>query len=195
MKRFIQISGLLILIATMSFRGSEQKTILIDAGHGGKDNGMVANSLNEKELALQMAQTVKELNKNDDLKIVLMRNDDQYVSLEDRVKKINSLHPDAVISLHFNSSENNDKGAEVYVSEKNKKLVQSRKLAKTLMQNKPEAVKKGRLKTGGFFVLRQSKVPAVLLEFGYLTNQKDAEYLSSEKGQVAWARAILNSLD
>lgn len=91
---------------TLSFSEATAKkefTIVIDAGHGGKDPGAVYNGTNEKDIVLKVSNYLKEY-LNDDFNVVLTRSTDTYLYLSDRPKKANSIKANMFISIHANAS-------------------------------------------------------------------------------------------
>jgi|GEM_PF-802347 N-acetylmuramoyl-L-alanine amidase len=98
------------------------KYIIIDPGHGGKDPGAVVGNLKEKDINLKISLFLRDelIKKFPDLKIVLTRTDDKYLSLEERVKFVNSFiskeYTGIMISIHCNSNpfSNKSNGLEVY---------------------------------------------------------------------------------
>lgn len=105
MKNLLKIASVVALGFLLSFSFSkEKKVVVIDAGHGGTDLGANREGINEKEIVLNIAKKIKLLNQNQNLEIILTRDDDTYPSLTDRTKKINELKPDYSISLHVNNS-------------------------------------------------------------------------------------------
>src|SRR5690554_6186216 len=103
----LRIFAFVFLLFTFSFSSAGEKAIVIviDVSHGGKDDGFAIDGFKEKDLAFEIALKVVALNKADDVKIILTREGDYFVSLNDRVEYINSLNPDYVISLHMNASD------------------------------------------------------------------------------------------
>lgn len=165
--------------AFLSFTPLAKKIIVIDAGHGGNDTGARRDGLSEKEITLQIAKEIQQYNKEQDaFEVVLTRDSDNDLSLAERVAKINELSPEMVISLHLNSSpqtETPNTGLEIYTqnSEKSKKLAEkiSAKFTVHSIENR------------NLHILRESKVPAVLVELGFINNIRDRNYISSEKGR------------
>jgi N-acetylmuramoyl-L-alanine amidase/beta-lactamase regulating signal transducer with metallopeptidase domain len=173
-----------------------KKTIVIDAGHGGKDPGAKIDEELESKIVESIAKKIKALNGNEDLKIILLREDDSFVSLSDRVNKINEINPDLLISLHLNASKNtNEKGVNAYVSSQNEFYEKSLVKANILIDNISNSnLAKGGVKDANLYIIKNSKCPAVLLEVGYLSNEKDKAYVTSEKGKNEIANGILKFL-
>ena len=96
---------------------SKIKTIVIDAGHGGKDPGAVGKKgLKEKDVTLKLARMLRdELKKRTNARIVLTRDSDVYVRLDERTAIANSKEADLFVSLHINASPNRKaSGVETY---------------------------------------------------------------------------------
>lgn len=174
---------------------NEKITVVIDAGHGGLDLGATTNGLSEKEIVSSIAQKIKNLNSNSNIEILFTRDEDLDISLQDRVQFINAMKPDLVISLHANASKNtNANGLEVFVSDKSVEYIASNELAQkfsTTISGKTE-LKIHSVNKGPFFILRKSDAPAMLIELGYLTNEKDKVYLENKENQIKIAQNILD---
>ncbi len=195
MKKLFGILGLSLLTITLSFTNIEKKIVVIDVGHGGDDKGASFDGTAEKEITLAVAKKIKELNINSNIEIVLTRDSDNFSSLDDRVKFINDLNPAYVISLHANWHSNPEKtGAEFYVSLKEDLKEKSTDFAKNIQQVLEKGDAKTEIKHANFTILRNVNCPATLIELGFLTNDSDRAYLTSEKGQSEIAEAIYGAL-
>ena len=173
-----------------------QKVIVIDAGHGGKDPGAKIDEELESKIVESIAKKIKALNGSEDLKIILLREDDSFVSLSDRVNKINQINPDLLISLHLNASKNpNEKGVNAFISSQNGFYEKSLEKANQLIENiSNNNLTKGGVKDANLYIIKNSKCPAVLLEVGYLSNANDRAYITSESGKDEIAKNILKLL-
>lgn len=174
-----------------------KKTVVIDAGHGGKDLGKKVNDVFESEIVEKIAKKIKTLNTNSTVEIVLLREDDSFISLNDRVNKINEINPDMLISLHINTSSHVDQnGVSAYVCSENEFYEKSIFMANKLIENISKyKLNKGETKDTNLYLIKNSKCPAVTLEIGYLTNDMDREYLTSEMGINEISNGILNFLN
>ncbi|MEG1021755.1 MAG: N-acetylmuramoyl-L-alanine amidase [Myroides sp.] len=190
MKNVFKFVGVLCLTALMSFSNLDKKIIVIDVAHGGKDYGAVVDSFKEKEISLEIAKKIKELNKNANVEIILTRESDEFVSLNERADFINELNPHYVLSLHVNSTSNQDKkGMEIFVSDLNSSNEDSEQFAQSLQNSfkgSDIAIKKA-----DFYLLKNVKAPINFLEVGFITNDNDRAYITSEAGQTEIAEAIL----
>lgn len=198
MKTKIKISVVLgIVLGLFAFKSIESKRIIvIDAAHGGSDFGATLAGTQEKIIVEFIAKKIKSQNSNDNLEIVLLREGDQFMELGERVSTINKLNPNLVISLHINSSKDSNKnGAEAYISSNTKFYDQSKISAEKVLEKiTTENLSKGKVSEANFFILKKSNCPAVSLEIGYLSNEKDRKYVSSEKGQNEIAAKILEAI-
>jgi N-acetylmuramoyl-L-alanine amidase len=131
-----------------------------------------------------------------EVEIHFTRTADEFVGLSERTDFVNSIHPDLVISLHItaiNAIKNSDRnGFEIYVSDKNEFFEKSKILAENLSLNLSKTqLENGGIKTAPFWILKKSNTPSMLVELGFITNEKDRKYVSSEKGQTEIAKNIL----
>lgn len=170
--------------------------VVIDAGHGGTDTGAQSNSILEKQIVADVSAQLKVLCIDKNIEIILLRTEDEFMSLQDRVTKIKSLAPDLVISLHANYSNDRERnGVEVFVA-KNEFTVKSSYFGTKILESfKRKDFKTSALKSANFFILRNLNCPAVTVELGFLSNAEDIKYLTSEFGQKFLAKQIASSLD
>lgn len=169
-------------------------TVVIDAGHGGHDEGMKTEGFTEKEIVASIAQKIKKNNSDKNVVIHLTRADDNFLSLADRTKFINELKPDLVLSLHVNGNENSEtSGVELYVSPKNSKYEFSKKIAEDLNNRfvTNHNLKSRGVKDANFNILRSTDFPSITVELGFLSNENDRNYLIDENQQEKFAETIL----
>ncbi|WP_312323644.1 N-acetylmuramoyl-L-alanine amidase [Soonwooa sp.] len=185
MRKLLTLTIAAALLIGLSFTGLNKKIIIIDAGHGGTDNGATHNDLQEKDIVLNIAKKIKELNKDENIEILLTRDGDSYPSLADRSGYANKVKPDLLISLHMNKAlKNTDKkGAEIYYQDNEN----SKNIASQLATSFDNCLTKHL----NLHILRESTSPALLLELGFISNEDDRNYYSSEKGQTETAEKIL----
>ncbi len=179
----------------MCLAGKEKDTmkILIDAGHGGKDSGAVNGSVYEKDIALDIALRLGGLLKGRGHEVVFSRKDDTFVSLNYRTELANEVGADVFISIHANSAVNKDaNGTEVLVYDKNERLGEL--LHKHLSADlglKDRGIKERR----DLAVLNGTKMPAVLVETAFLSNEYEKELLMSASFRQRCAEAILKGVE
>ncbi len=190
---FILCTGIFVLSSSSPIKEKKSFVVLIDPGHGGEDPG----SLDEKSINLEIANQLIELSKISDIRIVSTRDSDEYLSLNDRVKMIDKIKPDLLLSLHCNASGiSEQKGVEGYYSPKNLYDKVSKSYIEILVQKQLENESdNGNIKSVNFIILKDPKVPSVLLELGFLTNDMDSERLRDKKQQKIIATRILDGLE
>ncbi len=174
---------------------NKNKTIVIDAGHGGSDFGSSKDGLTEKSLTEIICNKIQNSSQNRDVKIHFTRTNDSFIDLIERLRIVNSYKPDLAISLHLNFSNNIDSnGFEIYVSDTSPTSEKSKELAIQLASviSKTTPLKNRGVKTAPFWLLKKSEYPSMVIELGFLSNESDRNYVNSEKGQSELAQAILN---
>ena len=174
---------------TLANNDPEKITIVLDAGHGGKDFGTKNTSFIEKDYTLEIVKAVKERNKNANIEIVLTRDSDQFLELYERSAFINKINPTYFISVHLNSAMDKSKnGFEVFHYPTNS---EAKILAEDFIQNVNYPIENLGVKSANFHILRESKVPGLLFEVGFISNDKDASYITSEEGKEKIISEIL----
>lgn len=177
-------------------------TIIVDAGHGGKDQGSHKKSpyYEEKELTLATAKLLAIYLEQLGYNTIVTRGDDTFIPLDARCCFANSNKADLFVSVHYNAAGNADaNGIEVfyYNEDKNKeRIVASKGLAETVLGKliaKTNAKSRG-VKHGNFAVIRDTKMPAILVESGFLTNNKERERIMDPEYRSMIARSIAEGI-
>lgn len=197
MKTLLTTITVAVTIALVSFTTIEdQKIILIDPGHGGIDKGGMSNGVTEKEVVQQITHYMKEYSSGENYKLVFTREEDEMMSLSDRIAKANALKPDLVVSLHVNlGSDEQHKGIEAYVSKDNPYYTQSKIMGTKMLKDLTGiGFRNNGLKDAGFMIIKKVNAPAVLLELGYLNNEHDRSRITQPEIQQKMATSILASL-
>jgi len=167
-------------------------TVVIDAGHGGKDGGSVWNGLVEKKLCLDVAKRVETALKSKGLKTVMTRRSDTFVELGQRARIANRVPSSIFVSIHFNGSRKTIiSGGEVYYRSTRGKL-----LASAISRSIKSRVSGGTrgIFYAGYKVLRETQMPAVLVECGYLSNKREALRCADPAHRQKLADAIVSGL-
>lgn len=171
-----------------------EATIVIDAGHGGHDPGAVAtNGFTEAEVTLSTSLLLAERLERAGANVILTRDNDSYISLNDRVYYAHRAQADAFISIHYDAVEipNTMSGTTTYYySEAERTLADS--INDSLTQNGP--LTNNGVRHGDFFVLRNNGQASVLLELGYLDNDHDITVVNTQSYQQTIADAIYQGL-
>ena len=167
------------------------KTICIDAGHGGKDPGACAGGIREKDIALDVAKKIRAHLQAVGYGVILTREQDKFVSLGNRAAEANMWGADLFVSVHCNSASNaSANGMEVYVH--TSRGADSTRAAHAIYDRLlPASGLRGRgVKAKDLAVLRETAMPAVLIELGFISNDGDRAKLVSEEWQKCAAEAI-----
>ena len=169
-------------------------TVVLDAGHGGTQSGCEFDGVLEKDITLAVTLSLKEKLEESGINVVLTRADDQHVSLDERCAIANASNADLFVSIHCNSytDDISIKGFEGYYYQD----TDGKKLAELILSaagNYP-SIKTRNVKEENYQVLRETEVPAVLLEIGYLSNAAERADLQSSEYQNTLAQAIFEGI-
>ena len=206
---------LLIFILSVSCFSRQLRPLVwvLDAGHGGKDQGTCLKNVLEKDLTLNLTNRVAELIRKHKpgIKLILTRTDDTFVSLDERCQIANRNRADLFLSIHINFAQNNRllSGTETFHANKKgaKSIVQASHLERNADKSELLAwlLQKSYYESGrpadrgarasNLYVLLNTEMPAALTEVGFLSNVSDAAYLQSERGQKQIALDIYNALN
>lgn len=215
----IILSAMLYLTFMANFSAAEassmpitQKTVIVDAGHGGDDGGAIGiDGTVEKDINLDIALKLEKILKFYGFNVIMTRTQD-VMTCDDgldslRKRKISDIHnrfelmrknPDAIfISVHQNKFEDSSQhGTQVFYSgndERSKELAEAIQTAVTLtLQQKNDRVVK---KSGsGIYLLYHAKIPAVLVECGFISNSDEVKKLKDESYRMKLAILIADGL-
>lgn len=172
----------------------KDKTVVIDAGHGGTDNGATgASGEHEKDLTLKTAMLLQDTLDSLGAIVVMTRDKDEYVSLEERVSLANNMDADSFISIHYNSVPEIPDATGIstfYFDEQNKELAED---LQTEMINKTNA-KNRETNVADFQVLKQNENPAVLMELGFISNEEKEQLILTDSYQKKLINGIAEGL-
>lgn len=182
---------------------SQPKVIVLDAGHGGIDEG--ASSANrkvqEKKYTLLLARKVKYLLEQKGIIVCMTRTQDADVTKACRVQLANTAGANLFVSIHCNTSDAWDTSANglecLYATNKKALAAKNKKLAKTILHSLTKTTrlkKRGVIKRNGLYILRKAKIPSTIVEVGYLSNKKDLKTIIKESGQNAIAQGISDGI-
>jgi N-acetylmuramoyl-L-alanine amidase len=191
------------------------QTVVVDPGHGGYDKGQVSRYGYEKDFALDVARKLRPLLQSKGLRVIMTREGDYFVPLEVRAQIANKARDSIFVSIHFNGSndDRNATGFEIFsftprgapstsdsavapsaLSAQPGSAVDAQSTAlsaciyHSLLGHIPE-YDRG-IKRARFAVLRLTKVPAVLIEGGFLTEQGQCKLIGQKEWRAKLARAI-----
>lgn len=175
-------------------QGIEHAKIVIDPGHGGDDPGAVVtfSEKHEADHTLTTALLLKKELENLGATVILTRESDKSVSLENRAQLSNREKANAFISLHFDSGPNSNASGTTgyYFTSTSENLAQT--VNKYIARNL--TLKSQGTKFQNFLVLRENKQPSILLELGYLNNPDDNKLIESTEYQENIAKSITSAL-
>jgi len=192
----------------------KQITVVIDASHGtmpdGKPDGASVGNVNEAAIVLAISKKIKELNSNNKFKIILTRTSDQIIDLHKRVDLAKENNADLFVSIHIDAVSQNQQsgmtsdkslttGFGIYVSNKQPVYQQQSELFGSILQQELNSIYPTNpylLKRNvGIWVLDQNVCPSVLVECGFLTDEKDRAFISKEANQIEVAQKILTAIE
>lgn len=182
------------IITEKPFKKTSMKSkIVLDAGHGGSDYGAIREGINEKDITLDITQRVDSILRSKGYKVSLVRNDDIFVSLEDRVAYSEAEQPELFVSIHVNSSVSNDpSGIETHWYHDNSKDL-AEIIHKHMTKQIPNSKDRGLFKSK-FYVINHTTVPAVLCEIGFLSNSDERNDLITDSRKQKTAKAIAEGI-
>lgn len=239
---FIIPFAFLIWIASVSLLQGQQYTVVLDAGHGGKDSGNRGNGYYEKKIALNITLEVgKYLEKDPNIKVIYTRKKDVFVELHNRANIANNANADLFVSIHCDAHDSNAYGTSTFalglhenkrnleIAKKENEVIllednyeeryqdydpknpisvfgildmqeeyldQSLTVASMIQDNFSTKLKRKNrnVRQAGFLVLRNTAMPSVLIETGFLTNKAEGSYLNSKKGQKEISQSIAQAV-
>ncbi len=199
----------LMFLLTSFIAGAQESpfVVVVNAGHGGKDPGAQANNAVEKTINLQVAKKLAALSSKE-VKIVLVRDKDKFITLSDRILFINKQqHADMMLSLHCSVAKDPSyNGMKFYTATKSESLTTVREFAAALSANfvfndlgsnfTMRIANKPKIYSADFKILSSvdPDPKAILLIMGYLSNKEDAKKLTRPEYQKALAKTIYASL-
>lgn len=170
--------------------------LYLDPGHGGSDPGAQGHGLNEKDITLDIALKLRDilLNEYQNVEIRMSRTGDTTKSLRQRTQEANAFGADFYLSIHINSAGSSAQGYEDYIypgASSESKRVRDIIHAEVMKVN--ELRDRGK-KQANFHVLRETKMPAVLTENGFISNAHDAALMKQSSWRQKVARGHANAL-
>ena len=170
--------------------------VIIDAGHGGSDGGTVSGKIIEKDINLSVALKLKTILEDNNIEVILTRNSDEKMSLAQRTSVANDSNADFFISLHCNYYEDDAQiaGLECYYNSPD--ATESKAYAESIIHavSLSNDVKTRYAKTENYYVLRNTQIPAVLVEMGFLSNYSESQKLLSDDYQEILAQRMAEGI-
>ncbi|MFI4910428.1 MAG: N-acetylmuramoyl-L-alanine amidase [Sedimentisphaeraceae bacterium JB056] len=183
--------------STSSVKG---KTILIDAGHGGKDPGTLGIKLGsslgtpEKNINLDVAKKVAAKLSSMGANVRLTRSNDTFIELDDRAALVGRYRADIFVSIHADYiGDSSISGPSCYIARQS--TTQSRKIADSIIrQFEKNGIKTRGVRKANYRVLVKHPKPATLVEVGYLSNYREARALNSSSYRSKVASIIADGI-
>lgn len=173
--------------------------IVLDAGHGGKDEGAMVEGVTEKDINMAIVEKLKALFEKAGASVVLTRKDENDLSslnasnhkredMKNRIDIINDEKNDLLLSIHLNSYSNTSvKGAQTFYTKGN---LSSEYLAKCIQVQFLDIDSRMTSKAGDYYLLNNARIPAVLIECGFLSNDEERALLKQSDYQEKVANLI-----
>ena len=176
----------------------KDRVIIIDPGHGGTDSGNTFGTIYEKDVVLKVSKLVERKLAATGANVLMTRTDDVYPTLPDRVDFTNVNYGEIFVSIHANSVLNNTtaNGTETFYAMTSGDKQESIDLA-TFVNNQIVNDLKMRnrgVKNEQFYVIRNTIIPAILVELGFLTNSEDRAKLTDDHYIELFAESIYKGI-
>ncbi len=192
------------------------QTICLDPGHGGLDKGEIDGSHYEKKYALLLAEDVAEQLRHDGFNVVMTRSDDRKIELPDRPLFARDHNADLFVSLHYNSAASYVRGVEVYCltppgfnssnegggrsgdgsfagnEENDRSVLLAYQMQKSLVRSLP--MEDRGMKRSRFEILREARLPAILIEGGFMSNPGDGAKIYDGSFRKKMAHAVVEGI-
>lgn len=174
--------------------------IILDPGHGGSDEGAKVHYFMEKRLTLMTSLLLRKCLDEMGYRVIMTRSKDVFIPLDRRVSIANKTKAALFVSVHYNSSPSSSAhGIEVFYNGKGdqKRVQQSRKLAGAVLKElttQTHALSRG-VKNGNFHVIRETSMPAILVEGGFMTNFEERSNLRDKSYLEKIAKGIAQGID
>ncbi|NFU43072.1 N-acetylmuramoyl-L-alanine amidase [Clostridium sporogenes] len=180
---------------------SNKRTIVIDAGHGGYDSGAVGpTGIKEKDVTLKVALKVGKILENNGIRVIYTRTSDnvswpsnESQDLAARVAIANNNNTDLFVSIHANSFNGSAHGTETYYYDGSAKGKEAATAVQKELINSIGLYDRG-VKTAGYYVLRNTISPSILVELGFIDNRNEEVLLNSDWFQQKCAEAIAKGI-
>ena len=166
--------------------------VVIDPGHGGPDPGAIGiGGMRETDIVLEVSKQVKQLLSDKGVKVRLTRKNEVGLDLPPRVSFANKMDADVFVSIHANASRGKRRdinGLETFYFRGWRGRLLAKRIQKQILRVSPGSPDRG-VKQGRFYVIKNTKMPAVLVEIGFLTGRLDARRLekAAHRKRIAYA--------
>lgn len=186
---------------------SGKTKVILDPGHGGYDTGATYGGIYEKDIVLNISNMVGEILEENDIEVIYTRNDDSSLGddekedLKNRVDIANSINAEYFISFHINDYDEYIYGyEEVYGFEvwtnynDNKSLELGETIENNLINLDYTECRPMLDGSETLYIIRESNIPSVLIEFGFMNNYNDRLYLTNKSNQKLLANSVATAI-
>ena len=197
---FATLAFIVSSFSTQTMKAQQQSSlnIVVEAAHGGTDAGANVNGVKEKDLTLAYAKTIAELGASMGINVTLARSTDARFDMNERTNLAGKSQASVYIILHADASNNaNNHGLEIFTG-RNSLAMDNRVLGKFLGA---ELYNFGKLTVNGVNIndthtarLDAVKVPAALINLGYMSNNNDLSILQNNENRLALCKQIIKAL-
>lgn len=207
MKKLFTLVLLILNISIISYVKGENldligKVIYIDPGHGGIDPGATYKDLYEKDINLSIALKLKKelenngaivyLTRYDDIDLSISTNNHKKSDLNNRVRAINNSNADLFISIHLNSYGTSWHGVQIFYDDNNS----TNEVLASIMDKNIKNLNGNRTykKKNNLYLLKNIKIPGILVEVGFLSNENERYLLTNSKYQEKVSKSLCNGI-
>jgi N-acetylmuramoyl-L-alanine amidase len=193
MKLFLKIFALAVVCAlASSLQAANFRTVVIDAGHGGHDNGGQWGKVYEKHLALDTAARLEVKLKRLGYQTVMTRRSDYFISLPQRVSTANRYKNAIFVSIHYNYTwKQQVSGLETfYHNAEGKRLAQ---YVQSSLIRRTRSVDRS-AKYARYYVIRNCRLPSILVEGGFVSNTAERNRMKSGFFRDAIAQGVVDGI-
>ena len=170
--------------------------VVVDAGHGGSDDGAIVHQAVEKAINLQISQKLAALS-DKKVRIITTRDADKTMTFEERKEFVRHHRADLFISLHCNINPENENstGIEAYYIDEGRTSSRALEYCQAFSSERLGPLgEKGKVKTANLSILKGLDCPGILLELGFLTNNMERDLLTDDEQQGLIVKAIFDRL-
>lgn len=204
----VMLITLILLTTTISYGSTKKvnikgKTIILDAGHGGKDKGTSVGGIYESDINLEIVLKLREKFILEGANVILIRDGDYDLSspntnrrkksdFDNRILLINNSNADLYISIHINYLDNNKYyGAQVFYTKDNKELANV--IQKELKKDLDSPMNEKKL-SDSIYMYKKLTIPGVLIECGFLSNKRERNLLINDEYQTKLVNSIVQGV-
>lgn len=207
MKKLFALVLLILNISIINYVKGENldligKVIYIDPGHGGIDPGATYKDIYEKDINLSIALKLKKelenngaivyLTRYDDIDLSISTNNHKKSDLNNRVRAINNSNADLFISIHLNSYGTSWHGVQIFYDDNNS----TNEVLASIMDKNIKNLNGNRTykKKNNLYLLKNIKIPGILVEVGFLSNENERYLLTNSKYQEKVSKSLCNGI-